>query len=67
MGVCTGSEDPTERKDAHDAGADFFAPKPLVPLGLESICSEVDSLLWLADSADGYPVRRIGVQHRDTF
>lgn len=43
-GICSGSEDPADRKSALDAGADFFAPKPLDKACLNYICSVVPSL-----------------------
>jgi CheY-like chemotaxis protein len=44
MGICTGSEDPADRRDAIAAGADFFIQKPLNLTSLERICAVVSSL-----------------------
>ena len=52
IGVCTGSEDPADRRDAIAAGADFFAAKPLDTTCLERICEAVADLELVRD-ADG--------------
>lgn len=57
-GFCTGSEDPADRQEALDAGADFFIPKPLIEKGLELICLSVPALQWLPQSDDGLFLRR---------
>ena len=44
IGVCTGSEDPADRRDAEDAGADFFVGKPLDTACLERISALVPRL-----------------------
>ena len=52
IGVCTGSEDPADRRDAEEAGADFFVGKPLDAACLSRICAAV-STLELARGPDG--------------
>ena len=52
IGVCTGSEDPADRRDALAAGADFFVGKPLDLACLERICQAVEGLRTVRD-ADG--------------
>ncbi|WP_236994804.1 response regulator [Granulosicoccus antarcticus] len=59
IGICTGSEDPADRRDALESGADYFIAKPLIPTGLEKICSCIDELEWVPDSEDGLYLRRI--------
>ena len=44
IGVCTGSEDPADRRDAEEAGADFFVGKPLDAACLSRICHSVPAL-----------------------
>ena len=44
IGVCTGSEDPADRRDAEEAGADFFVGKPLDAACLTRICDSVPAL-----------------------
>lgn len=43
-GICTGSEDPADRMDSLEAGADFFIGKPLDRARLQEIC-EIDPRL----------------------
>ena len=43
-GVCTGSEDPADRRDVEEAGADFFVGKPLDAACLSRICASVPGL-----------------------
>lgn len=43
-GLCTGSADPKDRKDAHEAGANFFLTKPLNLAALRLACGEVAEL-----------------------
>ena len=52
IGVCTGSEDPADRRDAIAAGADFFVGKPLDSACLERICETVPRLRF-ARAPDG--------------
>lgn len=52
-GICTGSEDPKDRKDALEAGADFFVTKPLNAATLEKICHSVPVLDMVTDDASG--------------
>lgn len=47
IGICTGSEDPKDRLDAMQAGADFFVTKPLNGVAIQRICESVDSLRYL--------------------
>ena len=49
IGVVTGSEDPADRRDAIDAGADFFVGKPLDAACLERICAAVPRLDLVRD------------------
>lgn len=44
IGMCSGSEDPADKKNAMDAGAAFFAQKPLNLKCLKSICDQVENL-----------------------
>ena len=57
IGLCSGSQDPVDRRDALASGADFFAAKPLIPSGLLNICGTVDVLRWVPDSEDGLFLR----------
>lgn len=43
-GLCTGSADPKDRKDAIEAGANFFITKPLNLMALQVACDAVDAL-----------------------
>ena len=52
IGVCTGSEDPADRRDALAAGADFFVAKPLDADCLARVCAAVPGL-ELVRGADG--------------
>lgn len=44
IGICTGSEDPADRKNAEEAGADFFVGKPLDVKSLSAICDAVETI-----------------------
>lgn len=44
VGMCSGSEDPADRKAAIDAGAAFFTRKPIDMVCLQSICEQVPTL-----------------------
>ena len=52
IGVCTGSEDPADRRDAEDAGVDFFVAKPLDVACLARIAALVPRV-ELVREADG--------------
>lgn len=43
-GICTGSEDPADRKSAEEVGADFFVPKPLDRTAVEAIVQKVPDI-----------------------
>ncbi len=43
-GICTGSDDPKDRLDALESGADFFVNKPLNLKCLQTICESVGTL-----------------------
>ncbi|MEM6383248.1 MAG: response regulator [Pseudomonadota bacterium] len=55
VGICSGSDDPKDERDALNAGADFFVTKPLRGASLEKICSAVASLTY--DASPGQPAR----------
>jgi CheY-like chemotaxis protein len=52
VGICTGSEDPADRKSALDAGADFFVTKPLSKDTLNAI-AKATGRLTLKTRQDG--------------
>ena len=52
VGVCTGSDDPADRKGALEAGAEFFVNKPLEKNALSRICDQVERLT-LQDAKEG--------------
>ena len=60
IGVCTGSEDPADRRDALAAGADFFVGKPLDTACLERICTAVDGLETVRGPDGGLGLARRG-------
>ncbi len=47
VGICSGSDDPADCKEAMQAQADFFVTKPLNKEALAKICKDVDSLLFV--------------------
>lgn len=49
IGICTGSDDPADKKLAEDAGADFFVMKPLDRSSLLQICDAVPNLSYLVN------------------
>lgn len=58
IGICTGSEDPKDRLDAMQAGADFFVTKPLNGVAIQRICESVNCLRYLAFSNKEHKVVR---------
>lgn len=44
IGICTGSEDPADKKIANAAGADFFIKKPFDTNSLKKTCEVVSKL-----------------------
>lgn len=44
IGICSGSEDPADKRAAHDAGAHFFVNKPLDLKSITTICETNDAL-----------------------
>ena len=59
IGICSGSDDPADRQDAHDAGGNFFISKPLNLLALESISEAVDDLYTEERDGKRYLVRTL--------
>ncbi|MGJ8624406.1 MAG: response regulator [Yoonia sp.] len=53
IGMCSGSEDPADKRSAFDAGAVFFAQKPVDRTCLQCICDQVGNLKFKMDSAKG--------------
>lgn len=62
-GICTGSDDPADRRSAIEAGADFFAQKPLNLACLQSICGAVSGLDLQAEGGRYTLMRTKGVSH----
>lgn len=52
MGICTGSDDPADKRNAFSAGAQFCVSKPLDASSLKAICDQV-SRLSLRESKRG--------------
>lgn len=50
--ICSGSEDPADIKNALEAGADAFLPKPLDKACLQLLCEKVADL-QLKETSDG--------------
>jgi CheY-like chemotaxis protein len=44
IGICSGSDDPADRKAAKEANADFFVTKPLNQQAIELICEAIPRL-----------------------
>jgi len=53
-GICTGSEDPADEKNAREAGADFFIGKPLELKSLLQICDRIDGLSLEENSSGSF-------------
>lgn len=53
IGMCSGSEDPADKRSALNAGAVFFAQKPVDRACLQYICDQVPSLHFEMDSERG--------------
>ncbi len=52
VGICSGSADPADVKNAMEAGANVFAPKPLDRSCLQFICDHIEEL-HLNERPDG--------------
>ena len=61
IGICTGSEDPADRRNAIEAGADFFINKPLNKTALMNICSSVEPLSLRETPAGEIQIVRAGL------
>ena len=57
-GICTGSDDPKDRRDSLEAGADFFVTKPLRGVALEKICGAVSELSLHTDDNQAVRIMR---------
>lgn len=44
IGICSGSEDPADRRHAREVGARFFVGKPLDRKALENVCEIIQEL-----------------------
>lgn len=53
MGICSGSEDPADQKNAIQVGARFFVHKPLDSRCLQHICSFCEELEYRIDDGMG--------------
>lgn len=51
VGICTGSEDPADKKNATAAGADFFIQKPFNTKSLKITCDLVQGLDLVTNEA----------------
>lgn len=61
VGICTGSEDPADRKTALEAGAQFFVHKPLDKHALQKM-TEDEPKLTLREISEGAVELRIDVR-----
>lgn len=57
IGICTGSEDPADKKNANSAGADFFIKKPFDTKSLKKTCEIVPKLDLITDDEGRKSVR----------
>lgn len=51
IGICSGSEDPADRRHASEVGAHFFVGKPLDRRAIESVC-EITQALAIRQNED---------------
>jgi len=57
IGICTGSQDPADKRISFDAGAEFFIDKPLNRAALEQICEQVDRLELTSHAGEELTIR----------
>jgi CheY-like chemotaxis protein len=59
IGICTGSDDPADKRTACEAGADFYVSKPLNLRALNDMCRQVEHVAVQTDANGQVSLRAV--------